>query len=106
MNALNAERMLGYILFCERWKIVRDTDGSATLTVRMENRGVAPMYYAWPVEAEALDGDGKIVGRGKRASLAWKASGASDFSICSPVKWRSVYQESIRWKLQQCPRTS
>ncbi len=67
MNALNAERMLGYTLFCERWKIVRNTDGSATLTVRMENRGVAPMYYAWPVEAQALDRSGKIVGRGKAA---------------------------------------
>jgi hypothetical protein len=34
----------------------------------VENHGVAPMYYAWPVEAEALDGTGRIVGRG---SASW-----------------------------------
>jgi hypothetical protein len=63
-NVLRAERMLGYTLFCEQWRMIRNKDRSATLTVRMENRGVAPMYYAWPIEAEALDGDGKAVGQG------------------------------------------
>jgi hypothetical protein len=35
------------------------------VTVRIENRGVAPMYYAWPVEAEFLDGTTKVVARGR-----------------------------------------
>jgi len=67
-NALRAARMLGYTLYCREWRIVRNNDGSATVTVRVENRGVAPMYYAWPAEAEALDGGRKIVGQG---SLVW-----------------------------------
>ena len=67
-NALRAERMLGYTLYCREWQIARNDDGSAKITVRVENRGVAPMYYAWPAEAEALDGDGKIIGKG---SAVW-----------------------------------
>ena len=63
-NALRAARMLGYTLYCREWQIVRHDDGSAKITVRLENRGVAPMYYAWPAEAEVLDGGGKIVGQG------------------------------------------
>jgi hypothetical protein len=63
-NALRAERMLGYKLFCRQWRITRSDDGSATLTVHVENRGVAPVYYAWPVEAEALDVNGKTVAQG------------------------------------------
>jgi hypothetical protein len=64
-NALRAQRMLGYTLFCSSARMVRGEDGSATVTVRIENRGVAPMYYAWPVEAEFLDGTTKVVARGR-----------------------------------------
>ena len=60
-NALRAERMLGYTFYCREWQLTRNKDGSATITARVENRGIAPMYYAWPVEAEALDANGKIV---------------------------------------------
>jgi hypothetical protein len=67
-NAQRAERMLGYTLYCREWQLERNKDGSTTITVRMQNRGVAPIYYAWPVEAEAMDADGQIVGR---ASAAW-----------------------------------
>jgi hypothetical protein len=62
-NALRAARMLGYTFYCREWQIKRNNDGAAKIMVRVENRGVAPMYYAWPAEAEALDGDGKIVGQ-------------------------------------------
>lgn len=64
-NAQRAQRMLGYTLFCSSARMVRGKDGSATVTVRIENRGVAPMYYGWPVEAELLDGGAKAVGRGR-----------------------------------------
>jgi hypothetical protein len=67
-NALRVERLLGYTLYCREWQLIRNKDGSATITVRVENRGVAPMYYAWPVEVEALDATGRIAGRG---SASW-----------------------------------
>jgi hypothetical protein len=68
VSALRAARMLGYTLYGQEWQIVRSSNGSAKITIRVENRGVAPMYYAWPAEAEALDGDGKIVAQG---SAVW-----------------------------------
>jgi hypothetical protein len=64
-NAQRAQRMLGYTLFCSSARMVRGKNGSASVTVRIENRGVAPMYYAWPVEAELLDRGTKVVGRGR-----------------------------------------
>jgi hypothetical protein len=64
MNALRAERMLGYALYCQEWRVVRNKEGTATLTVQVENHGVAPIYYSWPIEVKALDGTGKIVGQG------------------------------------------
>ncbi len=64
-NALRAQRMLGYTLFCTSTRLVRATNRSATLTVRIENRGVAPFYYAWPVEVEWLNETGKAVGRAR-----------------------------------------
>lgn len=67
-NALRAARMLGYTFYCREWRIMRNKNGSARINVRVENRGVAPMYYAWPAEAEALDGSGKLVGHG---SAVW-----------------------------------
>jgi hypothetical protein len=67
-NALRAARMLGYTLYCREWQIARDDDGSTKITLRVENHGVAPMYYSWTAEAKALDGSGKIVGQG---SAVW-----------------------------------
>lgn len=64
-NALRADRMLGYTFFCKQFQVKRKSNGSATVTVRIENRGVAPFYYAWPVEAVALDSKGKEVGKGQ-----------------------------------------
>jgi len=67
-NTLRTERMLGYTLYCRQWQLARNEDGSATITVRVENRGVAPIYYAWPVEAEAMDANGQVVAQ---ATAAW-----------------------------------
>lgn len=67
-NALQAERMLGYTLFCAAVRTTWGKDRTLAVTVRLENRGVAPIYYAWPVELEALDLDGKVVGQ---THVAW-----------------------------------
>ena len=64
-NALRAERMLGYTFFCRQFQVARSTAGPATLTVRVENRGIAPIYYSWPVEAEEVDTHGTTVGSGR-----------------------------------------
>lgn len=53
-NALRAHRMMGYILFCSAVQIVRGSDDSATISVRIENRGAAPFYAPWPVEFNAI----------------------------------------------------
>ena len=63
-NALRAQRMLGYILFCKADHIERMPNGSAVVTVSIENRGVAPIYASWPVEIEAMNADEKVVGWG------------------------------------------
>ena len=54
-NALRADRMLGYTLFCSAVQLVRSMDGSVVISVRIENRGVAPFYSSWPVEFQAVD---------------------------------------------------
>jgi hypothetical protein len=64
-NALRAARMLGYTLYCREWRLTRNKEASATISVRVENRGAAPIYYAWPAEAEAIDATGKIIGKGR-----------------------------------------
>lgn len=66
-NALRAQRMLGYTLFCKSARMLLDKNGSATLSVRIENRCVAPIYSAWPVEVESLNAAGKVVGRARAA---------------------------------------
>jgi hypothetical protein len=57
--------MLGYTFFCRQFQVARSTAGPATLTVRVENRGIAPIYYSWPVEAEEVDTHGTTVGSGR-----------------------------------------
>lgn len=64
-NALRAQRMLGYTFYCAASRVVPVADGTTVVGVKMENRGVAPMYAAWPVEVEAVDGSGKRVAEGR-----------------------------------------
>lgn len=54
-GALRVDRMLGYTLYCSAVQLIRLPDGSAAISVRIENRGVAPFYAAWPVELQAVD---------------------------------------------------
>jgi hypothetical protein len=64
-NALRAQRLLGYTLYCKADRLARSPNGAALVSVLIENRGDAPMYYTWPVEVEVLTADGRVVGRGK-----------------------------------------
>jgi hypothetical protein len=64
-NALRMQRMMGYTLFCSSARIVQSRSGLTAATVRIENRGVAPLYYSWPVEVEALDDAAKVTGEGR-----------------------------------------
>ena len=54
-HALQLDRMLGYTLFCSAAQLVRLPDGSASISVRIENRGVAPFYAPWPVEFQVVE---------------------------------------------------
>jgi len=54
-NALRAERLLGYTLYCSAVRVTQSSNGGTTVSLRIENRGVAPIAYAWPVQLEALD---------------------------------------------------
>jgi Domain of unknown function (DUF4832) len=67
-NALRAARLMGYTLFCAAERMVPGQNGSTEITVRMENRGVAPFYYVWPAELQALDADGKVIAQ---VSAVW-----------------------------------
>jgi len=60
-NALLAQRTLGYTFYCAATRIAPGKGGSTVVTVQVENRGVAPIYYAWPAELEALDVKGKTI---------------------------------------------
>jgi len=59
-NALRAERTMGYTFFCKEFAVT-----GTTVTMRVENQGVAPMYYAWAVEAEVVDASGKTLSKGR-----------------------------------------
>lgn len=57
-RALLAARRLGYELHVASAEFAA---GSRRLTLRLENRGVAPFYYDWPVELAAAGADGQSV---------------------------------------------
>jgi hypothetical protein len=54
-NALRAQRMMGYTLYCSASRLDVGAGGTTTLRVRIENRGVAPFYAKWPVDVEILN---------------------------------------------------
>lgn len=60
--ALEGARALGYELAVTAVKL-GNTEVSAPLEIRIriQNRGVAPFYYDWPVRLGAADGSGRIV---------------------------------------------
>jgi uncharacterized protein DUF4832 len=66
-NALRVQRMLGYKLYCSAGRLALLPDGSASISARIENRGVAPFYASWLVELAALDSAGNVVEQGHAA---------------------------------------
>lgn len=61
-NALRADRQLGYRLYANQVTMRRE-GGRLQLTLTVENRGVAPFYYDWPVEIGWLDDHGRLLAR-------------------------------------------
>jgi hypothetical protein len=51
---------MGYELHVSGWRVV-PSGGRDIFEFRIENRGVAPFYYNWPVEAALFDPAGKTV---------------------------------------------
>jgi hypothetical protein len=54
-------RRMGYEFHLPAVTIGPVTDGMFDVTVEIENRGVAPFYYDWPVEFGLLSPDGSLV---------------------------------------------
>ncbi len=71
-NALRAHKMLGYELNVPAAAWVPQSDGKLHVTVKMENRGVAPFYYNWPVVLQFANASGALIGA--PLSTDWKLS--------------------------------
>jgi Domain of unknown function (DUF4832) len=67
-NAMRAARLMGYMLYCAAVRMVPGQNESTEITVRIENRGVAPFYYMWPAELQALDSHRKVIAQ---AGAVW-----------------------------------
>jgi len=61
-RALAGARRLGYELSVTEAALEGSIENGIHIQIRMRNRGVAPFYYAWPVELGLLDPAGKFVG--------------------------------------------
>lgn len=72
-NALRAHKMLGYTLYNSAVQLVDSPASSLQVGVKLQNKGVAPFYYNWPVEFGVLDAAG-----------AWiKSLGTADWNLRS-----------------------
>ncbi len=58
-NATKSVSKLGYEFFVPSVK-VSSTDGKTSVELSIENRGVAPFYFDWPVEVAILDSKGIV----------------------------------------------
>ena len=63
-NATQSVQKMGYELFVSEVKIENDKDAS-NITLKIENKGVAPFYYDWPIELATLNSSGEIVSTSK-----------------------------------------
>jgi hypothetical protein len=72
-KALAGARRMGYEFYIPAVKLF-DVLGMEALrvSVRLENRGVAPFYYDWPIELGAVDSSGQLVSDWK---TDWKITG-------------------------------
>ena len=61
-NALRSHKMMGYEFFVSSVQITADTLSNVTVNVKIQNRGVAPIYYDWDVEFSAINSSGNFAG--------------------------------------------
>ena len=54
-NALRAHKMLGYTLYNSAVQLPDSPKSSLQVNVKLQNKGVAPFYYNWPVEFGVLN---------------------------------------------------
>ncbi|CAI6035136.1 DUF4832 domain-containing protein [Cohnella sp. JJ-181] len=72
-NALRAHKMLGYSLYNSAVQLPDSSASSLQVNVKLQNKGVAPFYYNWPVEFGVLN-----------ASDAWvKSLGTASWNLKS-----------------------
>jgi hypothetical protein len=71
--AIAGARRMGYEFFVSHVRLP-DTpvDGPLDVAIRIENTGVAPFYYDWPLELGIVDDSGKLVAR---YSPEWSLTG-------------------------------
>ncbi len=61
-NALRGHKLLGYELFVSSVLLPGTTTAAPlTVQVKIQNRGVAPFYYDWPVEIGVLGGANELI---------------------------------------------
>ncbi len=61
-NAIRAHRMLGYELYVSKLVINKEDDGELRVRVTLNNKGVAPFYYDWPIQLAYTDSSGTVAG--------------------------------------------
>ncbi|WP_231686080.1 DUF4832 domain-containing protein [Arthrobacter sp. ZBG10] len=84
-NAKAASQSLGYRFQATAFALTRGAvSGQSDLTVKVNNAGVAPFYYDWPIQVAAADSGGKIV---RTWTTSWKLSGVKPGT---PVQWKTT----------------
>jgi hypothetical protein len=69
-KAVESVQKMGYELHLAAAECLR-SDGTGEVTVTVENRGVAPFYYDWPVELGLLNPEGTPI---RTWAMPWKLS--------------------------------
>ncbi len=78
-------RKMGYELFVQSASIKRRGD-TLSLSLSIQNTGVAPFYYDWPIELVALDDD-------RRQILAKKTNWKLSMILPeNPIRWNAVIE--------------
>lgn len=90
-QAVAGARRMGYEFYVPAVKLQDvNANGPLSVSIRLENRGVAPFYYDWPVELGVVDASGQMVASWK---TDWKitgilpaAAGASPYTELSDTR--------------------
>jgi hypothetical protein len=84
-NALRAHKMLGYTLYNSSIQLADSPASSLQVNVKLQNKGVAPFYYNWPIEFGVLDAAGTWV----------KSLGTADWNLKSVLPGDTDYAFSF-----------